>query len=583
MLFGMILVIAMLASCGGGDEGGTTGGGGGTTGGGEEDVVLEITYPGISWDKTEIRYELTKDDCGGELTSGCERYYAGAGMNNNTELDYDIRQRNLAAATAANVSVKFSYAADPDNGVGWGSNINRVVLNASSTSSDTPDIYCNYAYDITCAQLRGAFANLKSTEYTNGNWFRFTDSDYNPVSDNYFDAEAGEGYFYDYMKSLSLSDSKMYCLASNYCTDLVRAFLVVPVNITMLNQISPENSYTGDMENYEDFYNLVWRDEDRAATNKKYAEGWTYNVLAYYASKVYNGDTTSDSYLAGTLGFIAGTSSGLVSSGFLYTSNVQIITKTETSVPGIYEFSYPRENAALDVFATAITQLFREGASNGVVTVNSDTARVYDPTARGDLTMIRNKFSKNELLFGGIIAVGSLEETVYQNMRIDGDGFGILPVPLYRSTDENGNTQEYQTLVHNIARIVAIAKSTTEFSQCSAYLDYLSRTSADILDSYYTEKLEAAAGGTAGDQNSKMLTYIRNHVRDCFDKTFEDSITNLYANTTDSSAATNSKWHEILGNKYKFIYDSFKADYDANRASKQAALDAVVKDWNSNS
>ncbi len=574
MLFAMMLVVAMLVSCGGGEETPSGNGGGGNGGGGNGGGGNTNTGSYGNWNETQIRFELTKDNAAQELESGCERYYAGGGLNNPTDLDLDIRARNIAAAKAANVKVDFTYAGEVSNETGWGENIDRIVKNAASSATDNPDIYCNYAYDLTCAQLRGAFYNLKDTKDTRGNWFRFTERDYNPVSDNYFDSEAGEGYFYDYMKSLSLSDDKMYCLASNYCTDLVRAFLVVPVNISMLNEFTGENSYTGDMEDFDDFYDLVWRSENRS---EAYQEGWTYKVLAYYANRVYS-DLPGDSPLADRVGFIAGCTSGLVSSGFLYTSNVKIITKTPSG-NGSYKFEYPEANEALNTFATAITELFTE--NNGILTVTGEEAKAYDADARTELTMIRNKFASDGVLFGGIVAVGSLEEDAYQQMRTEGEGFGIVPVPLYRSVDENGDPQEYQTLVHNIARIIAISRATTDFAQCSAYLDYVSKNSADILEQYYGEKLEAATAGAAADQNSKMLTYIRNHVRDCFDKTFEDAISDFYSNQAGSSAqVTASKWHEFLGNANRFNCPSFTTAYETNRDSKQENLDAIVEDWN---
>ena len=133
-----------------------------------------------------------------------------------------------------------------------------------------------------------------------------------------------------------------------------------------------------------------------------------------------------------------------------------------------------------------------------------------------------------------------------------------------------------------MARIVAVSACSTEKSQASAYLDYQSRHSAEILEEYYTHQLaNAVKGGDAGANNNKMLTYIRNHVRDCFDKTFEDAVANKYEAEVGGNAATASKWHEILGNKHGFIYDSFAADYTAWREQKQKNLDQVIADWNS--
>lgn len=571
MLFAMVLVIVMLASCfgGGGNEGGGNEGGGNEGGGGNNNnVIVPSDAPsyGYTWEKTQIIFELTKNSSSGELESGCERYYAGSAANAFEPIDQAVRERNLAAAKQANVEPKYDYVPN-ETAYGWGANIQRISQAAITEISSNPDIYCNFAYDLTCAQLKGCFANLLSQDHEKGNWFRFTEADYNPTSDNYFDAEAGEGYFYQYMQSLSLSDDKIYCLASNYCTDLVRSFLVIPVNVSMMNSITPENQPFNTITDINSFYDLVWKD---TTISTDYVNGWTYDVLAHYGTKVYEDDTTSDHALADTVAFAAGCTSGLVSSGILYTTSVKIIDKAPNG-DGTYTYTYPRNNADLDAFATALNKLFGENKPAGIITVTGDEARAYDANAETELIAIRNQFAQDKILFGGIIAVGSLEHTTYQDMREDGEGFGIVPVPVYKNGDQ------YLTLVHNIARIIAIAKATTDFSQCSAFLDYNSRMSADILDEYYQGTLVAATGGLAGNDNKLMLTYIRNNVRDCFDKTFEDSVSSKMGNTDTS--ATSNKWHEILSAN-RFNYATFAAQYDAIAPTKEQLLNDVLADWN---
>ena len=571
MLFAMVLVVAMLASCNGGSTDNSGDNGSNNNGSQNNGPVVNIpdnapSY-GYTWEKTKINFELTKNSSSNELASGCERYYAGTAANAFDPIDTAVRNRNLAAAKQANVEPDYSYVNDT-NEYGWGSNITRIATQAITENSANPDIYCNFAYDLTCAQVRGCFANLLSTSYDGGNWFRFTESGYNPTSDNYFDAEAGEGYFYQYMQSLSLSDDKVYCLASNYCTDTVRSFLVVPVNVSMLEDIKPENQYVDSITNITAFYDLVWRN---SALNEKYAEGWTYNVLAHYGNKVYVDDTSSDNVLADTVAFAAGTNSGLVSSGILYTTSVKIIDR-KANGDGTYTFSYPENNTNLNEFAEALQTLFGKNKPAGIITVSGEDAKAYTGRSVTELVAIRENFASNKILFGGVIAVGSLEEEVYQKMRTDGKGFGILPVPLYRSSDE------YLTLVHNIARIIAIAKATTDFAQCSAFLDYNSRMSAEILDEYYEGTLVSSTGGLAGNANKDMLTYIRNHVRDCFDKTFEDAVSARMSAVDDNS--TSNKWHEILS-RNKFDYADFSAQYKSMREAKEEALAKVLEDWES--
>ena len=125
-----------------------------------------------------------------------------------------------------------------------------------------------------------------------------------------------------------------------------------------------------------------------------------------------------------------------------------------------------------------------------------------------------------------------------------------------------------------MARIVAIAKCSTEKSQASAYLDYVSRNSADILEEYYT--MELAIYGIHAN-NNKMMTYIRNHARTCFDKTFEDVIAD-YMLETDSNAYA-KRWHYMLQSE-KFQMSTISVQYEQYYQTKQANLDLIYAQWN---
>ncbi len=517
----------------------------------------------ISWKQTDIKMKLTENSNSDELTSGCVRYYAGSDPNAFEPLDNNIRTRNATAQNAANVKVTYSWIKASDAGKGWGGNINDMVTEVSSGSTNAPDIYCNFAYDMTCAALRGCFSNLLKTDYENGNYFRFTASDYNynPDPDHYLDSTAGEGYFYNYMRSLSLTpDTQLYCLASDYTLDVMRAFIVVPVNVGLMNEVSAEHSAAGDKDgdgdhDINDFYKLVWEG------------GWNYSALAKYSNAIFqagNGDNAQTDLSDNRVGFAIGKGSGLSSSGMLYTSSVKILEKKTDG-----SFTYPTANTGLNDLASALNDLFTKNASTGICVVTKEEASAVVPGANTELIGIRERFAANNVLFGGVIMVGSLEDSVYQGMK-SGSGFGIVPVPVYKAGDE------YKTLVHNIARIVAISKATTNFAQCSAFLDYQSRNSAEILDDYYNEKLTAAVGGVAGEQNAQMLTYISNHVNDCFDKTYEDAIAN-YMGESDPNAVS-TRWHGMLMNAgYKM--NSFSSVYTSVLGQKQGFIRDVYNAW----
>ena len=554
----MVVSIALLASCNFGGTG---------TGNGEGEDDGGYNY---SWSNTEVLFEMNEHSNSDELESGVRRYYAGADVDATDDIDTSIRNRNKDAAKYTKVTPKYTYLADGNREYTWGANVGRIQQLTNVGGSNCPDVFVNFAYDLTCAQIRGCFANLLDTTWENGNHFYFAHVDVSPI-DDYFDSEAGDGYFYEYMRSLSLTpDTKLYCLASNYCVDLIRAMVVIPVNVELMNSITSTDTSTGLAGDRDgdgdhdivDFYKLVWNNE------------WTYSALAAYSNTVFRGNMTESAttdFADDIVGFLLGTNSGLSGAAMLYTSSVSIIQYNESS--GKYE--YPSTNAGLTEFANALADLMEQNAAKGIGTVDRATALKYDSAATTELIGIRHKFAKNGVLFGGTIMVGSLEDTDYQEMR-KGNGFGVVPVPLYKAYQKDVNY--YQTLVHNMARIVAIAECSTEKSQASAYLDYQSRNSADILEEYYTGQLAAKVGGVAGENNVRMLTYIRNHVRSCFDKTFEDAIAD-YKGDTDSNALMN-RWHYRLQSE-KFVMSGISTMYDSLREDKQKDLTDIYKQWNS--
>ena len=545
LIFAMVMVVCLLASCGGG----------GDNGGAAKDP-----NKALDWDTTELLFQMNMNSNGDELSSGVKRYYAGED-DKGEEIDDLVSQRNDAAYAAAKVTVKYSYLDDKNSDYQWGANADRIFTQASSAGSNTPDMFCNFAYDMTCAAIKGAFANLYSTKYDsnqNGkgeNYFRFTQADYNPTITDFFNSEAGEGYFKAYMDSLSLSNSKAYCLASDYCTDLVRSFLVIPVSVDLLSKVNVDGEkvvdLAGDGYDTTDFYTMVWNNE------------WTYDKIADISSLVWQ-DTYDDNDVSGAetnigdrIGFAAGVGSGLTASGFLYTTDVKIIDRGT--------LSYPAQNQTLNDVAAALTKLFGQNKSNGVCTVSVEQAKAYGETGlHPELDAIRKEFQANNILFGGIVTVGSLEDSKYQGMS---KGFGIVPVPTYKKGIE------YKTLVHNLARIVGISVVTTEFEMCTAFLNEVSTNSANVLNQYYNKNLATAVGGgMAGKYNVDMLTYIRNHVNDCFDKTYEDMVS-FY-----KSGSGTSTWHNLLMSA-NYQMDDFSTQYGTMVNNKTSTLSEIKTQW----
>ena len=542
-------------------------GDGGNDDGGDGPGDVEET-PTYDWDETSLIFQMTDNSNKEELSSGCKRYLAGEDESFFESIDEMVAERNADAYAETAVSVTYDYLPDTAN-YNWSANIENIFTLVNSQSKDRPDIFCNFVYDMVSTSLKGSFANLYSTERGTGNLY----------GANYFDfAEAGfedsgVGYMFEYMKSLTLSKFKMYCLSSDYFTDMVRAFFVVPVNLTLLNSIEVaeggvQGQFNSDRDgdgdfNVDDFYQLV-RDME-----------WNYDTLADFCNAIYadEGDANAEGALADLsdrVGFAISSSSGLSSSGMLYTTSVIIIHRDWDDTRNDYSYYYPEDNPDLYAFCNSLNTLFKK---TGVISVSDGQSGAYGATS---LQAIRNRFAVNKVLFGGVICVGSLEYEEYQAMNESGDGFGVVPVMLYRAEDpETGESDRYLTQIHNIGRIGGISASTTKFAQCSAFLNYMSNNSTDILDEYYNYKLQYdVAGGSEG--NVEMLQYIRENVRSSFDKAFEDAIGKFF-NTVNEESNKN-KWHTMIQNNF-FQMTTMETEYERLYDTKEQYLESLVKEY----
>ena len=590
LLLAMVFVVLCLASCkpddgpidDGDQQDNDLGGQGG---------IINDNYP---WRTTNLIFQLTDNSNSQELPSTCRRYLAGdlEGFEDDAStIDDWVSDRNKEALEYTNVTVSYEYLPDTTS-YGWGQNITLISEEVQAKEAGRPDMYCNFVYDMVAVSLKGSFANLKSTTmYKDGhelagaehNYFTFVNPDEDTVVDEFGEyVDTGKGYMYEYMRSLTLSKWKMYCLSSDYFTDMVRAFLIVPVNIGLLETLeatSDEGLYNSDRvdtwgedgnleTNYtiEDFYQLVTDNQ------------WNYDTLADFSAAVaIEGEGDDGTDLRDTVGFALGSASGLPASGMLYTTSITIIDREYDIVKGDYTYSYPYTHQVADgqfaidfagtneeliSFCANLSNLFKQP---GIISVNNSQTQGYGSDA---LLAIRSRFATNNVLFGGVICLGSLEYDVYKEMNGEGGtGYGIVPVPLYRANYVDAATGEtkvdkYLTQIHNIGRIGAISYTTEKFSQCTAYLNYQSTHSTDILNEYYDYKLQYDVVGTGVKGNVEMLKYIRENVRSAFDKAFEDALGRFYSATDED--AMKEQWHTMIkDNEFKLTGDQMSGYYES--------------------
>ena len=511
-------------------------------------VKEDIVYP---WNKTQLVMQLTKNTNDEELYAVADKYLSGE-LDDGGDVSRQVRLRNKQAETKTNVELSYLYY--PDNKeYGWGQTIRLVEIAKDQGGTTAPDIFALFVYDMVGASLKGCFANLLTVSSRPGNYFEFNDETYNATRNDL-------GYMYEYMESLTLAPGKkMYVLSSDYFIDMVRAFFCIPVSIQLMEdngaEIVSKNAagakiYAGGdrnedgVFNIEDFYELVLDGE------------WTYARIAEFANAVYKpASTNSGACQIGDdiVGFAIDAGS-LAASGLLYTSSVPIIEINENAVELEDKYNYPSTNQQFTEFSLAAKSLF--GENKGVCVVNKDM-NFKEFGSEGHLA-IRKRFSENKVLFGDITLLGALEFQAYQNMK-ESTGFGIVPVPVYKDGDK------YLTQIHNMGSCGAILINSTEFSQCTAFLNFQSTNSEQVINDYYKYNVQYGLA-TDSEGTVEMLKYLRDNVRTSFDKAMEDAIGVYMPDAI--------KWHQVLSGALYQI--DISTQYETYYGTKEKQLDALA-------
>ena len=519
----------------------------------DEADALVSKYYEYTWSTTTLNVEISEHTAAQELISRTRRYLAGEDASATEPLDEQVRTRNARAEKVTRTKIKYTYLPDTATN-GWGKSMDRIAKEAKAGADNSADIYINFIYDMVGASLQKAFANLRSTTMYGAagkNYFEFTAAGYDAVVDD-------KGYMYDLMNSLSFSTKKMYVLTSDYLIDVVRAFFVGPVNIEMINKIDPsivaQYNNDDDVFDIDDFYNNVIWDYK-----------WNYTAVKVFSEAVANQVGEEPSFANDTYGFALGSGvSGIHGVGILYGSDVEIITR-ELGEDGFYNVSYPAsaEDSGYAQFCDALSDLF---SSPGVTDVAGGSLS-NTPSMR-----ITAKFAANQMLFGGVICAGNLELSEYQNMNANGDGFGVAPVPMYREfnaeidVDENEQNRYYRTASHNIAKCAGLSYSTTKFKQASAWLDYQSTHSTEILNKYYEDKLQYSFAGKY-QHSVDVLEELRENVSTALDKCYDDAI-RAYIPDVDY------RWCNLI-RQAKWQADDIRNRYTAAVEAKKGYLEQI--------
>jgi hypothetical protein len=210
----------------------------------------------------------------------------------------------------------------------------------------------------------------------------------------------------------------------------------------------------------------------------------------------------------------------------------------------------------------AFEQLF---ASDGVIKTNNSLSNEQLGISTAVMG-IRQQFSRDKMLFGGVVLIGALDYDEYQNME---NGFGIAPIPLY-AVKENA---QYTSAIHNLARVVGISSkiSPARFSQATAYLDYQAINSDDIMTQYYKSLQYDTVGGE--EYNIEILDYLRDHIRNNRDQYIENMICNASV-VTNSGLTGSHKFGSFFNGT--LTSTTVRDAYEATKDLKAAALRRLV-------
>ncbi len=509
LLICLVLLLCAVLLCSCQDEGGET-----TT------APSTTTRPGGVTDKwtdkdfgaTTLKLQLS-EYTDSEFTSGGKKYMQGPDNSSSDRVQNIVYTRNENAKSELNLNISYYYI-----NKGW-SLASAEIINTENGGSDCPDMYCDMIYDMMIATMQGCFRNLYTLTTASGKGnFEFTDEN---------------GFLCDFMEGLSMSRDKMYLIGSRYYMDIVRAMMVMPVNIDMY-----ESKYGDISEFYQDIIDGEW----------------TWDYLMKVAKTVYNDKTGDGTSMDDILGFVAETNGGMGASGIMYSTALEIVD-TEVLSDGSYAFSYKSDNPQLIAIFTKIAEAFSQ---DGILACQ---------TTGDQVGAIRDKFASGTLVFGGCIMMGSVEAETYQAMD---QSFGLIPIPKI----SNDNNYQYNTLIHNVGKCGAISLHTQRPEAISAYIQYCTENSAELMNEYYNYAMKYKYTSDAG--TAEMLDMIYDNIVSIREKALEDII------GAQNSEAGTYKWHSQLisdAKDFKTNADQIGTVYTTAIQIKQAVLENLRETW----
>lgn len=495
-------------------------------------------WAGVKYDETSLTVSTTRAEYVG-MWSSAERLMAGdEGASKGKTLDELVAERNSNAAFNTKVAITYHYYPSDSSRYGW-TNVPDIIY-AEVSNGDGCDIYTNFTSSMLTASLKGAFANILSESRDSAGAGTVTNFfTQNSDFDNFKGLEA-EGYMKELMSSLTLSETKKYVIMSDFFIDGLRGMYFIPVNLSMINLLAHTVTADRDLDNDIDIYDVY------AAIK---SGEWTYSMFLQLSGSAYwdGGDGPGED-VNDRMGFMINGSSASAAMALLYSTNMSFI---ESTPEGTEPYSYPEYSSDMSLQKVMSKIRFIFSAQGQMALTDYDA----------DATIL-SKFTADELLFGGIVPLASLEGSDYKSLS----GYGIVPVPLYQAGDS------FNTQLHSGAQAGGISAASAKFTQCTAFIQYQTEHSGEIVEAYYAELFENQSEELA-TANAEMLAFLRDNIGSGRDKHYDDAICMLNGSLSD-------RWHmQILNSSY--APNLTEDTYNEKIGAKQTQLSYIIATYSS--
>ncbi len=448
-----------------------------------------------------------------------------------------VYERNKAANELFGTTIEYEF---------WdyiyGEQAPQIDLLVKGNATDAPDLFVNMIYDLNLELLNGSFRDVRSIP---GSFFDFTTT----------------GWLGTWMENMSLTGDRAYILGSDYFLDMSRAILVLPFNMTLMDEnavkLAPTIVGDGDPLGVGEklstrFFDLV--DEG----------GWTYDVLGKLCEAIWVDEDGSGSDSVGdVLGIIADEYGGKSAVAFIYSCGEELTEAYLVEDPDSEYYNkqwikYADTSEGLNRIFDAVKGVF-EGA--GSLSTNY-TFGGNSPDKPGK-AYHHSKFAAGELLFLGVGLIGDLEDGTIQAMT---DLFSVVPCPTIEGS------QDYNSIIDNTGDVGAmnVNSNPRKARGLSAYLQYCTENSGDIRDEFL-ETVTKYKTTTYNQGTDRMLDLIYEGVLYGRDKAVDD----LFGTTLRSS-----RWHNLMKSQNHVAgADYISSQYESVRQSKQAMLDSYLAKW----